>query len=205
MNIAAIILAAGTSSRMPGRNKLLLPWSGKTVIECTVDSLLQSSVHEIIVVLGFEAEKIRAAMRERKVSFVTNPDYAQGMSTSIVAGVMTVSNEAQGILISLGDLPLVTASDLGLLISAFEQAPRATIVVPVFQGQRGNPVIFHARHKAEMLELRGDIGCKSLLTRHSRRVVEVEMANDHVVRDLDTPEAFAALSGYAQHQIPIGG
>ncbi len=193
MHFSAVVLAAGASSRMPGNNKLLLPLAGKSVIAHTVDNLLQARVTEIIVVLGFDADKIQAALRDRNVRFVMNPDYAQGMSASIIAGIRAMSPEAEALFICLGDLPLVTAPDFDRLITAFQQAPQKAIAVPVFQSQRGNPVIFDVCHKSEMLALRGDVGCKTILAQHPQQVLEVEMAHDHILRDVDTPEAYRAI------------
>jgi molybdenum cofactor cytidylyltransferase len=194
MNISAVVLAAGMSSRMHGRNKLLMPWAGKTVIAYAVENLMQARVQQVVVVLGFAADKIQAEIRESEVCFVMNQDYAQGMSTSIVAGVQAVSENAQAILISLGDMPLVNASDLNRLISAFEDAHGATIALPVFKGRPGNPVIFNVCHKDEMLKLRGDVGCKSILSCHPQQVLEVEMENAHILCDVDTVEAYEVLS-----------
>ncbi len=193
MNTSALVLAAGASSRMPGRNKLLLPLGQMTVIEHTVDKLLQSRVAEIIAVLGFEAERVQARLRGRKVKFVINRDYAQGMSTSILAGVNAIAENAQAVMIALGDMPLIEVSQLNRLISAWERESEAAIAVPVFQGRRGNPVIFDICYKPEMLALRGDAGGKAILARYPQRVVAVEMENDHVLRDVDTPEAYEAL------------
>jgi molybdenum cofactor cytidylyltransferase len=191
--ISAIVLAAGQSARMPGHNKLLLPLAGKTIIAHSVDNLRASRVSELIVVLGFEADKIQTALAGRNIRFITNPNYARGLSTSIIAGIKAVSENTQAILISLGDLPLIKTSEINRLVSAFESTPPATIAVPVFQGRRGNPVIFDVCYKPEILALRGDAGGKSILARYPQHVLEVEMENDYVLRDIDTPEAYYAI------------
>src|SRR5262245_42699694 len=105
---------------MRGRNKLLLPLGEKTMIERTVDTLLQSRVNEVIVTVGFEAEQIQARLRGRNVKLVVNHDYAQGMSTSILAGVNAIADDAQAVMIALGDMPLIAVSQLNHLVSAFE-------------------------------------------------------------------------------------
>ncbi|NUO84386.1 nucleotidyltransferase family protein [candidate division KSB1 bacterium] len=193
MNVSALVLAAGKSSRIPGRQKLLLPLGNKPVLAHAVDNLLQSCVSEVIVVVGHGAEEIRAALGARPVRFVFNSDYAQGLSTSIKAGLAALSNGTQGVLFALGDMPLVEARDLDVLIADFARVPHATIAVPVFHGRRGNPVLFDIRLRTEMFELFGDVGCKALLLRHVHEVLEVEMPNDHVLRDVDTLAAYNEL------------
>ena len=193
MNISALVLAAGASTRMRGRNKLLLPWGDQTVIERTVDTLLQSRVAEVIVVIGFEADQIQAKLCGRNLKLVVNHDYAQGMSTSIRAGMHAVADNAQAVMIALGDMPLSAAAQLNRLISAFEHHTAATIAVPVFQGRRGHPVIFNLCHKTDLLALRGDAGGKSILERHAQGLAVVEMEDDRVLRDVDTPEEYDAI------------
>lgn len=191
--VSALVLAAGASQRMPGRNKLLLPLAGKTVIAHTVDHLLQSKAGEVIVVLGHEAEAVQRALSGREVAFTTNPNFSQGLSTSIIAGLQAASKSAQGFLISLADQPLVTFAELNLLIQCFVYAGRRSIVAPVYQGRRGNPIIFDRCHLPEMLAISGDTGCKAILAQHPQRVLEVEMQTDHVLRDVDTVEAYEAV------------
>lgn len=191
--VSALVLAAGASQRMPGRNKLLLPLAGKTVIAHTVDHLLQSKAGEVIVVLGHEAEAVQRALSGREVAFTTNPNFSQGLSTSIIAGLQAASKSAQGFLISLADQPLVTFAELNLLIRCFVYAGRRSIVAPVYQGRRGNPIIFDRCHLPEMLAISGDTGCKAILAQHPQRVLEVEMQTDHVLRDVDTVEAYEAV------------
>lgn len=191
--IFALVLAAGESKRMAGQHKLLLPFAGKTIVECTVDAILQAHVDEVIVVLGHAAEKVRGVLLHRPVQFVHNPAYQSGMASSIHAGLTTISSEADAVMISLADLPLVQSSELNLLISSFLSAKEKTIAVPTFAGQRGNPVIFDLRYQPEMLALRGDVGCKSILARHPEAVLEVEMPTSSILEDLDTVEAYERL------------
>lgn len=199
MRISALVLAAGASQRMPGQNKLLLPLGEKTIIAHTVDHHLQSKASEVIVVLGHEAEAVQRALSGREVAFTTNPHFARGLSTSIIAGLQAASKSAQGFLISLADLPLVTFAELNLLIQCFIYAGRYSIVAPVYRGQRGNPVIFDRCHLPEMLAISGDAGCKAILAQHPQRVLEVEMQTDHVLRDVDTVEAYEAVQALLKY------
>jgi molybdenum cofactor cytidylyltransferase len=191
--ISALVLAAGESKRMAGKHKLLLPFAGKTVVECTVDAILQTDIGEVIVVLGHEAQAVRRILGGRQLRFVYNPDYRQGMASSIHAGLAALAPDAGAVMISLADLPLVQTAELNLLISAFLQSKTKTIAVPTFAGQRGNPVIFDLRYRSEMLALRGDVGCKSILARHPEAVLEVEMPTANVLEDVDTVEAHERL------------
>lgn len=193
MSVSAILLAAGASRRMSGHNKLLLPLAGKTIIAHTVDHLLQSKAGEVIVVLGHEAEAVQRALSDRKVVFTTNSRFNQGLSTSIIAGLQVASKSAQGFLISLADQPLVTFAELNLLIQCFVSAGRYSIVAPSYRGQRGNPVIFHRIHLPDMLAISGDAGCKAILAQHPQHILDVEMQTDHILCDVDTPEAYEAV------------
>ena len=193
MFISALVMAAGASARMQSEHKLLLPWRGKPLLAHAIDHLLQAQVAEIVVVLGHGAARVQAALKERPVRFVLNAHYADGLSTSITAGVASVSTHAEAVLICLGDLPLVTASEIDHLIKRFLAATHATIAVPTYKGRRGHPVLFDIRHRAAMLQLSGDAGCKTIIKQHGHEMLEVEMPSDHVLRDVDTIEAYEEL------------
>ena len=192
--IAAIVPAAGMSTRM-GRNKLLLAFKGKPLIAQAVDTLLQSEVDEIVVVIGHEADKVKAKLQGRQVTIVENPSYGQGMSTSIRVGLGAVSSDARAIMIYLADQPLLEPEDVNRLIRAFAEAREhnKSIVVPFYRGQRGNPVILDASYKKDILEVVGEVGCKRVIKRNPDKVLVVEMETDHVVRDVDRMEDYEGL------------
>lgn len=179
---------------MPGRHKLLLPLGEKMVIEHTVDNLLAANLAEVIVVGGSNASQIRSALAQRTVKFACNPEYAQGMSTSIKVGVRSASRAAEAYLFSLGDMPLVTSQEIDLLCEQFANRKACSLVLPTFERRRGNPVILARAFRKEILTLSGDAGCRALITKHPDKVQEVPMANDHVLRDLDSPEDYAEMS-----------
>jgi len=199
--ISALVLAAGESKRMPGKNKLLLPFAGKTIVECTVDAVLQAEVDDVILVLGYEAEKIQKVVGDRPIKIIYNPDYRNGMAGSIHGGLKTLAPrfslknlfKKAGVMICLADQPLIQSAELNLLIAAFSQTKKKSIAVPAFKGQRGNPVIFDLRYRAEMLTLKGDAGCKPIIARHPEAVVEVEMPSGNILEDADTPEGYARI------------
>lgn len=192
--ITAIVPAAGMSTRM-GRNKLLLAFRGKPLIARAVDTLLESEINEVVVVLGHEADKVKATLQGKQVTIVENFDYRQGMSTSIRVGLGAVSSGARAIMIYLPDQPLLEPEDVNWLIRAFAEARERnkSIVVPFFRGQRGNPVILDASFKEAILEVVGEVGCKRVIKRNPDKVLMVEMKTDHVVRDVDRMEDYEEL------------
>jgi molybdenum cofactor cytidylyltransferase len=192
--LSAIVPAAGMSTRL-GRNKLLLPFKGQPLIVHAMDTLMASKVDEIIVVLGHEAEQVRAAIGDKGVRLVENPDYRLGLSTSVRAGFAAMSVQTTGIMIYLADQPLLESGEVDFLIQALAEAGEAnkSIVVPLFRGQRGNPVIVKATYKASLLAISGETGCRRLIKQNPDQILTVEMETDHVVRDIDTMEAYERL------------
>jgi len=186
--VSAIVLAAGESRRMGEQNKLLLPFRGKTLLETVVDNILASNAFETIVVVGHQAEQIEKVLSNRDVRFVKNPRYRNGMTTSIQAGVNTASPQASGFMICLSDLPFITPSAFNRLIDCFTQVSAAeirAIVQPEFKGQPGNPVIFPAAYKSEILEHTGANGCKAIVAAHLEKITRIKMKSDHILRDID--------------------
>ena len=190
--ISAIILAAGESLRMGVQNKLLLQIDSEVLIRKFVKSVSNSLVDAVLVVVGFEAEKIKAVLHDQAVKFVENPSYEEGMTTSIQSGVKASSNESTGLMICLADMPFAETSDLNLLIQAFndyQSTESSLIIVPVFQGKRGNPVLFSEVFRDKILTHKGE-GCREIVRQFPHYVKEVSMENDNLLRDIDTPEDY---------------
>jgi len=190
--ISAIILAAGESQRMGVQNKLLLQIDSEVLIRKFVKSVSNSLVDAVLVVVGFEAEKIKAVLHDQAVKFVENPGYEEGMTTSIQSGVKASSNESTGLMICLADMPFAETSDLNLLIQAFNDyrsTESSLIIVPVFQGKRGNPVLFSEVFREKILTHKGE-GCREIVRQFPHYVKEVSMENDNLLRDIDTPEDY---------------
>ena len=190
--ISAIILAAGESRRMGVQNKLLLQIDSEVLIRKFVKSVSNSLVDAVLVVVGFEAEKIKAVLHDQSVKFVENPSYEEGMTTSIQSGVKASSNESTGLMICLADMPFAETSDLNLLIQAFNDyrsTESSLIIVPVFQGKRGNPVLFSEEFRDKILTHKGE-GCREIVRQFPHYVKEVSMENDNLLRDIDTPEDY---------------
>ena len=191
-NVAAIILAAGRSTRMGGPNKLLAELGGKTLVRIVTEQALASKAQGVIVVTGHQAEQVEKALQGLKVKFVRNPDFAEGLASSVKAGVAAVPDNADGTVICLGDMPLISADLIDRLIEAFAPDSGNLIAVPVSDGRRGNPVLWSRRFFNELMTLDGDIGARHLIARHSEAVAEVAVEGHGAFLDIDTPQALAA-------------
>ncbi len=189
--IAALLLAAGRSTRMGGPNKLLEPIDGTPMVARTAQRLLSSRARPVVAVLGNQADAIDRALGKLPVERVRNPAFAEGLSTSLKCGLAALPNDVDGVVVCLGDMPLITGRDIDRLIAAFNPLEGRAIIVPTRRGKRGNPVLWARRFFAEMAELAGDVGAKHLIGEHAELVCEVEMDSDGVLVDIDTPEALA--------------
>lgn len=192
--IAAVVLAAGRSRRMGGPNKLLLEVDGAPMVRHTVDAALAAGCTEVIVVTGHQDALIAAALAGRPVRLVRNPDYADGLSTSLRAGLDAVRPTALGAIICLGDMPRIGPGHLRRLIAAFDPDAGRAIAVPTHRGKRGNPVLWSRAFFAAMRLQQGDTGARALIGPHESQLVEVEMDDDAPLVDVDTPDALAALT-----------
>ena len=191
--ISAIILAAGESRRMGKKNKLLLQVGGEAMLVKLVKAVCASDVGQILVVIGHEAEQIRLELNNFPLSFVHNSNFSKGMTTSIKSGIKEVSQNTDGLLISLADMPYINTSEINKLIHAFVKnriKGKKLIVVPVFQGRRGNPVLFSSEFRNDILDHKKESGCKEVIKNNSEYVMEITMGNDNILLDVDTLEDF---------------
>ncbi len=195
--IGAIVLAAGHSSRMRAAgeniNKLLQPLAEKPMIRYAVEAALKSAVSDVIVVIGNEQQRVRAALGGLPVIFSKNEDYSNGLSTSLICGLNALPADCDGALILLGDMPAVNADLLDRLIAAFDPGEDRAIIVPVHDGTRGNPVLWARHFFDEMRTLTGDAGARALLAPYAGLVCEVEAGSDAPLTDIDTGEALSAF------------
>ncbi len=199
--VAALVLAAGRSSRMGTINKLLINVDGKPMVRHAVDAVREAGLDPVIVVTGHERERVEAALAGLPVRLVHNPAYAEGLSTSLKAGLAAVPPDADGVLIGLGDMPQVRADDIERLVVAFNPVEGRAIVVPVRNGKRGNPVLWAKRFIPEMQKVAGDVGARHLIGAYPEAMAEVEMPSDGVLTDIDTPQALARLAGSVRVEV----
>jgi molybdenum cofactor cytidylyltransferase len=190
---AALLLAAGRSTRMGGPNKLLADVGGKTLLRITAEQALASRAKPVIVVTGHQRELIEAALGGLSVRFVHNPDFAQGLATSLKAGIGALPPDTDGVIVCLGDMPQISAKLIDALISVFDPERGALIVVPTLGGRRGNPVLWSRRFFADLMALDGDVGARHLIARYPEALVEMPVTDQAVFLDIDTPDALRAF------------
>ncbi|MDE3000702.1 MAG: nucleotidyltransferase family protein [Gemmatimonadota bacterium] len=189
--ICALVPAAGLSTRM-GSPKQLLPFGEKTVLQTVVDTLLEANLDGILVVLGHRADAVRESLAERPVSFHLNPDYRKGMFSSILCGLSALEKSADAALIALGDQPNVRAGVVRKVAAAYRNGNKG-IVVPVYRGRRGHPALVDlGRYACEIRSLGGEEGLKPVMRGHPGDTEEVEVEDEGVLRDIDTPEEYRA-------------
>jgi molybdenum cofactor cytidylyltransferase len=187
--VAANVLAAGRASRM-GANNQLAELYGVPIVRRTVAAALASGARPVVVVTGHEAAAVREALAGLDVAFVQNPSFADGMSTSLRAG-LAAAGAADAALVCLGDMPRLAAHHLDALIAAHGGGD--TIVVPTFDKKRGNPVLWPRRYFAEIAALSGDVGARALIDRYAEHVAFLPIDDPAILIDVDTPEALAEL------------
>lgn len=189
--VAGIVLAAGRSTRM-GQPKQLLPFRGRTVLEWVVDHALASALRRVIVVLGHEAQAVKPLMEQRRVTTVVNPCYETGQSSSLKAGLRELAGDCDAALFLLGDQPLVTAQTIDLILAAYSDSP-SPIVMPTFDGRRGNPVLFSRATFPRIAALTGDCGARALFREYAGEIRCVEVLTPAILFDLDTEEDYRCL------------
>jgi len=191
-NVAAIVLAAGRSTRMGGPNKLLAELNGKPLVRIVAEQALASQASPVIVVTGHQQMDVQHALAGLDVRFVHNGEFAAGLATSVRTGIAAIPPDADGAVVCLGDMPLIEARLIDRLIEAFRPDRGGLIAIPVNDGRRGNPVLWSRRFFGELMTLDGDIGARHLIGRHGEAVVEVPVSGQAAFLDIDTPEALAS-------------
>ena len=191
--IAALVLAAGRSTRMGAINKLIAEIGGKPLVRIAAEQALASQASPVIVITGHERERIEAALSGLPVHFAHNPDYADGLGTSLKAGIAAVPADADAAIVCLGDMPQVDHQLIDKLIAAFDPERGALVVVPTFGGRRGNPVVWSRRFFNDLMAIQGDIGARHLIGSYAEAVVEIPVAGGAALTDVDTPESFSAV------------
>jgi molybdenum cofactor cytidylyltransferase len=183
--ICAMVLGAGASQRM-GTQKLLLPWGAKTVIEHIVDKLLASRIDQVLVITGRDHARLALTLANAPVTLVHNNRYAQGMLSSVRCGLRALPETCHGVLVALGDQPTLETPTVDRLLDQF--SPHAGIVLPVYQGKQGHPLLFSRTYIPEILAQYEDTGLRGLLQVHDQAIQEVTVDSPTILQDIDTPD-----------------
>src|SRR5215470_15543230 len=191
--VAAIVLAAGRSTRMGGPNKLLAEINGRPLVRIAAAEALASQARPVIVVTGHQREGVEAALKGLDVKLARNPDFAEGLSTSLKVGIAAVPSDVDGAIVCLGDMPQVNAPLIDRLLAAFDPEKGALVVVPTIDGKRGNPVVWSRRFFPELAALDGDTGARSLVAGYPEAVAEVPLTGNAAFVDVDTPDTLKSV------------
>jgi len=190
--VAAVVLAAGMSRRM-GTPKQLLRIGGKTILERTLKNVRASNVDELILVLGHAADEVQKTIATPGLKIVINPDYQQGMGTSLRRGLAEVSADVKAALIVLADQPWVSSETLNRLIECHQER-KPQIIIPAYKGFRGNPVLLDRSVFAEVQALNGDVGCRAIFGDHTEGILKLPVDDPGILLDIDSQDDFEKLS-----------
>jgi len=186
--ISAILLAAGQSKRMNGKNKLTKEIQSIPLIKHSVKNILFSSVDELIVVLGYQKEIIEKLIdKHEKIKFVFNKDFENGMASSIKTGLNHLSKNIEAFFICLGDMPTVNQDVYNQLIRSRNNKE---IIVPTYKGQQGNPILFSKSMKSIIISIEGDIGAKKILEQNKDKILKVKIDDINITKDFNTKDNF---------------
>jgi molybdenum cofactor cytidylyltransferase len=188
IKICGIILAAGESKRM-NEAKMLLPYQGETIIEKVILNVRASAVDSLIVVTGAYSGEIRKRTDHLNVRFHHNENYRKGMLSSVQCGFGSLPAGCDAAIVILGDQPMIESDVINLLINSYQNSEKS-IILPVFKGVKGHPVVINCSYREEIMMLDPDIGLKGLLEKHADDILEIEVDTSSVLRDIDTKEDY---------------
>ena len=188
-NIVGIILGAGRSRRMGLENKLVAEINGKPMIVHAIEAVKNSRVNKTILVTGHQREIVEKAVQGIEIEIIYNPNFKEGLSSSIKSIGHELSKDVDAGIVCLGDMPSITSTHINSLIKAFKNNPNRQIVVPIYDGRRGTPVLWGKKHFSLLVNLTGDQGAKALFQKNENNITEVQIEDNAIHTDLDTPEA----------------
>jgi molybdenum cofactor cytidylyltransferase len=197
--ICAIVLAAGLSNRM-GVQKLLLPFGGKTVISHIIDQILASTIDEVHIVVGHQSEHISNELSGRAVSIVNNPNYKSGMLSSVRCGLKSLPEECRAVMVILGDQPSITTELIDQMLQYFAKNEK-NILIPLYEGKRGHPILFSRQYCDEIMTHFNDVGLRGLLHDHPGEVFELKVSTASVLSDMDYPEDYLRELGLNEQNV----
>ena len=190
--LSAVLLAAGESERMGSINKLTLPIGDQPLLRRTAQMLSRCDLVELVAVVGHEQHIAREMLRGLALRTIYNEAFRDGQMTSVYCGLAALEKPCAGVMICLADQVLLNGEDIGRICRGFEACP-TSIMVPVHNGARGNPVVLDYAHRDTILKDKKNLGCRRLIEKNPDLVTVLEMPDDHVLVDLDTPAAYAAI------------
>ena len=191
--IGGLLLAAGSSRRMGKENKLLQEINGTKMVVHVAEQIRNSKISEVLIVTGYEAEKVEASLKNLGYKFVYNSKHVEGLSSSLKLGLDSISKDIDGVIICLGDMPLIKSQHIDSIIRAFDPTEGRSICVPIHGRKRGNPVLWGKEYFEEILAIKGDAGAKHLLEKYSDQIIEVQIDTKGILIDVDTPERLDEL------------
>ena len=194
--IVGIILSAGESKRM-GTPKQLLPWGKTIILQQVIDNAAASHLEQILLVLGSHAGEIAGKITiSPKIEIVVNHDFKEGMSSSVKCGIKNAPAGADAFMLLLGDQPFISPAIINRLLDEY-QTSKHGIVIPVYNGKHGHPVIFAAKYKQELLAI-ADQGAKAVVNNHLQDILEVPLDAPEILTDIDTPQDYQKAKALAE-------
>ena len=190
LSFSAVVLAAGESTRMNGPHKMLLPAPTEPVVRRSTAAVAGSGATEVVVVTGHNHALVAEALRDLPMRIVYNPDYQHGQMTSVNVGLAALALPCDAVMVCLADQVLLSTADYAQLAQAYLNRPYGSILVPYFEGRRGNPIVFDRKHIAEILQGQRNLGCRKLVQDNPEAVYVYEAEHDGYVMDLDTPQDY---------------
>ena len=189
-DIHAVLLAAGRSERMGRNNKLLLNVDGIPLVRNSAINILNSNVTSMTVVTGFDENKIVNALSGLNVNFVKNINFREGLSSSLKAGLASITPSPPAVIICLADMPKIQPEHINRLLENFDPLRGLEICIPTNNGKRGNPVLIGSRFFPHIFETSGDFGAKQVMKHHPDKIVEVEIGTSDIHFDIDTQDEY---------------
>lgn len=195
MKIAAIFVAAGSSTRMGNKNKLLLHYNKSTLVQHTFNQLKKSIVNKIIITTGFEPKKIKEVLNEKNIQLVHNSNHLTGLTSTIKTGIKALNTNFDAYMIALADMPYLKTEDYNALINNFKTyyKNQPLIILPKVGERKGNPVIFSKEFKAAILNHQKPEGCKAIIQKNDKFVKYVSLNNTKAFNDIDYPKDYQKL------------
>ena len=187
-NIWGIILAAGASTRMK-KQKMLLPYKGKTIVATVISNTISALNKNLVVVLGANRLEISKEISNFQLKIIENQRYSEGMLSSVLCGLEALPDETEAFLVVLGDQPQIGSDVTFKVIDAYKNSGKA-IVIPVFEKRRGHPVLINFKYKTEIQGLNPEKGLRALMEKFADDIFEVECGSPEILRDIDTPQDY---------------